>query len=228
MEKTCSVCNVSKTLDFFHKKPRSACKVCTNEKCKKYRKSNKEKVSKCTKQCRENNKEKYLETEKIYRENNQENIIKLRTENKEKYDISKRIYETKKYKNSPEYRVLKKSRDVIRRILNSDSKNNDFVSLIDCKPEFFRNWIQYNFDSFMNFDNYATYWNLDHVIPCSSFNLLDEEKKLKCFSWENTRPVICSRNNSKRNKVIQQEIVLQQLRVNHYKIMQQNQIAGNS
>ena len=39
----------------------------------------------------------------------------------------------------------------------------------------------------MTFDNYGE-WHIDHVKPCSSFDLTNEQEIYECFNWKNIRP----------------------------------------
>jgi hypothetical protein len=46
----------------------------------------------------------------------------------------------------------------------------------------------------MNWDNYDTFWSIDHVIPVCKFDLTIEDEKFKCCNWSNLIPV--QTNNS--------------------------------
>ena len=41
----------------------------------------------------------------------------------------------------------------------------------------------------------------DHVLPISSFNLLDEEELYKAMNWMNIRPMLPLKNIKKSNKI---------------------------
>ena len=227
-EKKCPKCNLIKKVNEFYKR-KAQCKTCMNIELKKYRDNNKEKVSLTIKKCRENNKEKYLETERKYRENNRENIIKLRTENKEKYAISKKEYDKKKLLTCPEYKILKNTRRRVSRMLNEKeiSKTTSTIELIGCSISQFKKWLESNFDQHMKWDNYGSYWHIDHVMPCSSFEMENAREQRACFSWENCRPLKGKDNVIKNNKIIQLQLLLQEIRVTVFKKnMRQNQIAG--
>ena len=77
----------------------------------------------------------------------------------------------------------------------------------------FKSWLEYQFDKNMNWDNYGTYWHIDHVKPCASFDLTKEEDIQKCSRWTNLRPLEKTLNNSKSAKILDDEIS------NHMKIV---------
>lgn len=68
----------------------------------------------------------------------------------------------------------------------------------------FRTYIESQWDEGMNWDNWGigkdnSTWHLDHIIPISSANGLDEIKQL--FYYTNLRPMWGSDNIRKRNKI---------------------------
>lgn len=101
--------------------------------------------------------------------------------------------------------------------LENGKKFNNTYELISCTPHFLKNWLEYQFDSKMCWENMGKYWHIDHVIPCSSFNLLEEDEQYKCFKWTNLRPLKGTENMSKSNKIIPKEILNQEIKVNFYK-----------
>ena len=41
----------------------------------------------------------------------------------------------------------------------------------------------------MNWKNYGTGWHIDHIRPCSSFNLRKKSEQYKCFNYKNLQPL---------------------------------------
>ena len=39
----------------------------------------------------------------------------------------------------------------------------------------FRNWIELQFDESLNWDNFSTAWQFDHIVPIALFDLREEE-----------------------------------------------------
>lgn len=61
----------------------------------------------------------------------------------------------------------------------------------------------------MIWENYGE-WHIDHIIPCSAFNLEDREQALRCFHYTNLQPLWAQDNLSKSNKIMscQPELLL--------------------
>jgi hypothetical protein len=57
----------------------------------------------------------------------------------------------------------------------------------------------------MSWGNYGQ-WHIDHIIPLSSFNLLEEQQfKIACH-YTNLQPLWAKENLSKGNKIISKDI----------------------
>jgi len=49
-------------------------------------------------------------------------------------------------------------------------------------------------------DNYGSGWHIDHIRPCSSFDLSDEEQQRACFHHSNLQPLWVKDNLEKGSK----------------------------
>ena len=54
----------------------------------------------------------------------------------------------------------------------------------------------------MSFDNYGSYWDIDHVIPISNFDISDEHQLSKAIHWSNTRALEKTSNYIKKDKIV--------------------------
>ena len=41
----------------------------------------------------------------------------------------------------------------------------------------------------MTWDNHGEIWEIDHIIPCSKFNLTEEKQQKECFHYTNLQPL---------------------------------------
>lgn len=170
-KKTCIKCEEEQDIDKY-REGENVCNVCKNEMGKAWI---------------DNNQEHFKELCKKYRQD---------PEKKEKANKYKR----ESYKNNPIEKLSKRWRAKLRDFLNTDiskEKEENLMEVFGCSKESFRDWIEFCFKENMKWSNYGELWNLDHIVPCSSFNLEDEKELKKCFKWKNTAPVYCEENYKK-------------------------------
>ena len=75
------------------------------------------------------------------------------------------------------------------------------IELIGCSLEECRKHIEEQFDEKMNWENWDRKgWHLDHIRPCSSFNLSEDKQQYVCFNWRNLRPLWWDKNINKKDK----------------------------
>lgn len=62
--------------------------------------------------------------------------------------------------------------------------------------------LESNFDSNMNWDNYGTYWHIDHIKPKSWFiyETVDDPAFKECWSLDNLQPLEAKQNMIKGNR----------------------------
>jgi hypothetical protein len=108
------------------------------------------------------------------------------------------------------YRIKKSLAARLRTVLD---KNNSTMNYIGCNIQYLREWFEYNFTAEMNWDNYASFWSIDHIIPVCNFDLTLEDEKLKCWNWSNLMPVTIKYNSSKKKIDINQvKYIVEQLK----------------
>lgn len=163
------------------------------------------------------NKEKEADPEKYHqkwadyyaktKEKNKESkrIYMSKPENKEKRNEYIRKYKAEKRINDKCYVLYENLR---KRIWNSiNKKNNSSKELLGCEIEHYFNWISYTMSEEMTWDNYGSFWNIDHLIPIKNFNLENCEEAKKAFNWKNTWAMKATDNFSKNKKIIKTQII---------------------
>ena len=95
-------------------------------------------------------------------------------------------------------------------------KTNKTFDLLGCSHSFFKNWIILHFYGNMTIENYGSVWQIDHCLPISSSNLLDENDMKKCFNWINLRPTYSKENNSQNDKIIQNLYLHQEVKAKYF------------
>ena len=90
------------------------------------------------------------------------------------------------------------------------------MDLVGCSYKEFCLWIEYQFTSYMNWENHGSYWHIDHIILCSLFNSLEYEERKICFNWQNTRPLEALKN-LKRKKLCMKDLLNQEIKLYYFK-----------
>lgn len=76
-------------------------------------------------------------------------------------------------------------------------KHDHTFDLIGCTPNELKAHLESKFNRMMNWDNYGTYWEIDHIVAVSKFNLEKEEELFKAFHYTNCQPLEVPLNRSK-------------------------------
>ncbi len=75
------------------------------------------------------------------------------------------------------------------------------MRLVGCSLDFLRKHIEAQWKEGMSWDNYGRGgWSLDHIFPCSAFDLTKPEHQFQCFNWTNLQPLWEKENISKSDK----------------------------
>jgi len=92
-------------------------------------------------------------------------------------------------------------------------KTKHTIEHLGCDIDFLKKWLEYNFTEQMTWENYGTYWHVDHVIPCSKFDLTTDDNISNCFRWTNLQPLKGLLNIMKQNKIDNVELLSHYMKV---------------
>ena len=193
--KICNKCNQEKeSKDFYFRtdinEHRKECKECFLKICKKYRNGSKRNA--------------ILKNKLVWQKEHKENrrIINERYYIKNKHKINKYQKYYKREKQSICARIASNYRARIWYALKKNGgKRNKTLSLLGCNIKFLKEHLESQFKDGMNWGNYGR-WEIDHVVPCSNFNLEQLYEQKICFNWFNLQPLWMSENRLKSNKLI--------------------------
>ena len=187
------------------------------QRAKAYREANKEKVAQRKKAYYQANKEKIAERKKAYYQANKEKIKAYREANKEKIKaynqanrdkITKRLVanEKKRMANDPAFKMKRRVGISVYQTLKNQgkTKGGSTFSALPYTPQDLAEHLEKQFDEKMNWDNYGTYWHLDHIYPQSllPYSSLEDENFQKCWALDNLQPLEAIENLKKGNRVL--------------------------
>jgi len=203
--KICNTCSLSKTLSLFIKN-RNICKECNNNKRRDKYKNNEEHRIKSIKQSNQR-KQKIRETKiQKYQQEIGVGNIKCRycmlIKPKDRFRHN-RLKCKDCERDEPISKII---RSVRSRIISTiKSKNKNTIAYLGCNCVEYLKWILHS-NNIYTYENYGKEWHIDHVIPLSRFNILDEKEQLIAFNWRNTMPLSVKENLSKNNKILPHQI----------------------
>jgi transposase-like protein len=102
--------------------------------------------------------------------------------------------------------ISKIIRSVRSRILSAiKNKSKHTIDYLGCNCSDYLKWLLNNNSCYI-FENYGKEWHIDHVIPISKFDIMNEDQQLIAFNWRNTMPLSVKENLSKNNKIIKEQV----------------------
>ena len=172
---------------------------------KKYRQERKDILSQKNKKYYVENKDRIIARDKKYYQENKDTVKsrvkKWRDSNKDKM----REYSRNRM-NILENRISKKIRGRIQKAIKQQygDKAHMSVELLGCSVDECRKWLESKFLPGMTWDNHGRgecKWQIDHIMPCTLFDLTKPEEQLKCFHYTNLQPLWQHDNLSKQDKI---------------------------
>ena len=101
---------------------------------------------------------------------------------------------------NPQYRIKFNLRERMRKALKGNWKQGKTIEMLGLNIPEYKEYLSKQFNKDMSWDNYGSYWEIDHIKPCDSFDLSNLEEQKKCFIFTNTQPMEVSKNRIKSNK----------------------------
>ncbi len=212
--KICTKCGKQKYLSEFHKSSANkkdghkfSCKKCESEYHKKRYIKNKKSILHRAKNYRDKNKEKRKQSNQKYYNKNKRKISKQskrwKKNNKEKVLENQYNYVKKRRQTDIRFKIEGNLRSRLTLALRGKDKALSTMFLIGCEIDYLMFHIQSKYKPSMSWDNYGygkSKWVIDHIIPCSKFDLSKSEEQLKCFNYKNLQPLWFQENINKGNK----------------------------
>lgn len=199
MDKQCSHCKTTETTK-WHSGP--LCRICYrrqpevkerekqtrlkkkehyNGVAKIYQQNNVDSIAIKNKIWYENNKEKEQKRHIIYRENHRELVNKYAAQ-----------YQKNRKLNDLDFKLRVNLRSRTSKLLRGYYKSGSAVKDLGCSIEELKIYLESKFTEGMTWDNYGKgfdKWNIDHIIPLASFNLIDRDQFIEACHYTNLQPL---------------------------------------
>lgn len=183
------------------------CKICKTERYKESKRKSDKKYGKKWLSIPEN-KKKQAEYTKQWQSDNFEKQLGYvkKSREKEEYKEWRRKYRKREYDEKygmdkdPIYTLKLLLRNRLKNALKNGFKKGKTLEMLGCSVEEFKLYLEKKFTPKMNWENYGSYWELDHIKPCDSFDLSNLEEQKKCFTFTNIQPLEKIANRIKSNK----------------------------
>lgn len=112
----------------------------------------------------------------------------------------KRLYMRKRLKTDRNFSILQNLRGRIRKAIKGSCKSGTTEDLLGCSIEQARAHLESQFTEGMTWENYGLHgWHIDHIRPCSSYDLTSPEQQRECFHYTNMQPLWAVDNIKKSN-----------------------------
>jgi len=81
------------------------------------------------------------------------------------------------------------------------TKGNTTAELIGCSIKLLKQYLERKFKPGMTWKNHGRFgWHIDHIRPCSKFDLSNHLQQKICFNYKNLQPMWAEENIRKSNK----------------------------
>ena len=113
---------------------------------------------------------------------------------RENVNVNKR----ERHANDAQFRAIELHSNRLQRAFTH--MGGDMRPIVGCSKAWFRKWIEHQWQLGMTWENYGTYWCLDHVVPKDAFDFLDDAQVATCNDWRNFQPLTRAENSHKHTE----------------------------
>ena len=130
-------------------------------------------------------------------------LCQWRKDNRECINYYMKSYESNRKQNDINFKLTKTLRSRLGTALKSQNakKLNSTLTLTSCTIVRLKEYLESKFQEGMTWENHGQ-WHIDHIKPCASFKLENEDEQQLCFHYTNLQPLWAKDNLSKGSKII--------------------------
>jgi hypothetical protein len=183
--------SIAKQRKAYYQKHKDTLKKRSRDSGKAYYAKNRARVLERCKRYTQDNKEDVAERGRNWYQRNKKEIFEKRKDYKKKRRATDAVY-------AIECRLRARMASALRAA--SALKRSRSSELLGCSAAKLHAHIESLFSPGMSWEN-RHLWHIDHIIPCSAFDLRDEEQQAACFHFTNLRPMWAKDNLKKRDSL---------------------------
>lgn len=177
------------------------CYTCQRERNSGYYHADKEHYSLKAHESYERHKEKRLLAINLWAKNNRETSNKIKYKYKQTHSKKYKKYNkeyNKRKRADPNVRLSKNISKAIWSTLKGKKCRNTWSTFVNFSFDELRQHLESKFTPEMTWENYGSYWHVDHIRPLSWFDL--EKEFNQAWDLSNLQPLEASKNYSKCNR----------------------------
>jgi hypothetical protein len=99
------------------------------------------------------------------------------------------------------FREKRKWQLALRRYVLEKNISASYAYYFGLSIEQFRNWIEIQFTEGLNWGNFGSAWQFDHIVPVAYFDFSLEEDLILCWNFSNIRVEVIDLNKNRGNRI---------------------------
>jgi len=99
------------------------------------------------------------------------------------------------------FREKRKWQIALRRYVLERKPSTYYALYFGLDIKTFREWIEIQFDDMLNWSNFSSQWQFDHIIPVAYFDLRKDDDLRLCWNFTNIRIEKCDLNKTRGNRL---------------------------
>lgn len=166
---------------------------------KKYQLEHKEEIKKRDNEYHKKHNQEYKERSKKHYQKHKEIHKEYRKKYQKEHKKEINEYMKNRRKTNINFKIGCYLRSRVYLALKGNPKLSTTIKLLGCSIKFLKGYLASKFTKGMNWDNYGK-WHIDHIRPCSSYDLSKPEEQSLCFNYINLQPLWAKDNLEKHDK----------------------------
>lgn len=170
-----------------------------------YRSKNPDKSIEASRRWRLENPERFRSAIVRWNQDNQERVKRTGRVYRVRTRDKRRAQRNERRRIDPHFKILTDSRCVVCTTLRTCTGARGtpkFTKLVGCTLPEFKRHLERQFTHGMSWENYGTFWEVDHIKAASRFDVTKPAELVACFHFSNLRPLTGSANRSKQAKLV--------------------------